>query len=120
MTIGADSALHRIVEAIDSIQSTAASHQRSFVVEVMGRHCGYLALMSAIAGGADYVFIPENPPDPGWEEQMCELLRQGRAAGRRNSIVIVAEGAHDSDNKPDHAASTCARCWRTSSARTPG
>ncbi len=99
-TIGADSALHRIVEAIDSIQSTAASHQRSFVVEVMGRHCGYLALMSAIAGGADYVLIPEAPPDPGWEEQMCELLRQGRAAGRRNIIVVVAEGAHDSDNKP--------------------
>ncbi len=101
MTIGADSALHRIVEAIDSIASTAASHQRSFVVEVMGRHCGYLALMSAIAGGADYVFIPENPPDPGWEDHLCGLLRDGRAAGRRNSIVIVAEGAHDSREQPD-------------------
>ena len=61
MTIGADSALHRIVEAIDAIASTAASHQRSFVVEVMGRHCGYLALMSAIAGGADYVLHPGEP-----------------------------------------------------------
>lgn len=100
MTIGADSALHRIVEAIDSIASTAASHQRSFVVEVMGRHCGYLALMSAIAGGADYVFIPENPPDPGWEDRLCQLLRTGRAAGRRTSIVVVAEGAHDSQNVP--------------------
>jgi 6-phosphofructokinase 1 len=100
MTIGADSALHRIVEAIDAIASTASSHQRSFVVEVMGRHCGYLALMSAIAGGADYVFIPENPPDPGWEDHLCGLLRSGRAAGRRNSIVIVAEGAHDSENTP--------------------
>ena len=100
MTIGADSALHRIVEAIDAIASTASSHQRSFVVEVMGRHCGYLALMSAIAGGADYVFIPENPPDPGWEDDLCELLKNGRAAGRRNSIVIVAEGAHDSENNP--------------------
>jgi 6-phosphofructokinase 1 len=98
MTIGADSALHRIVEAIDAIGSTAASHQRSFVVEVMGRHCGYLALMSAIAGGADYVLIPENPPLPGWEDDMCELLRNGRAAGRRNSVVVVAEGAHDADN----------------------
>ena len=65
MTIGADSALHRIVEAIDSIASTAASHQRSFVVEVMGRHCGYLALMSAIAGGADYVLHPGEPARPG-------------------------------------------------------
>src|SRR6478736_5972846 len=100
MTIGADSALHRIVEAIDSIASTAASHQRSFVVEVMGRHCGYLALMSAIAGGADYVFIPESPPNPGWEADLCALLKSGRAAGRRNSIVIVAEGAQDSENNP--------------------
>jgi 6-phosphofructokinase 1 len=62
MTIGADSALHRIIEAVDAIASTAASHQRSFVVEVMGRHCGYLALMSAIAGHAAYVLVPEWPP----------------------------------------------------------
>ena len=55
MTIGADTALHHIVSAIDDLSSTAASHQRSFVVEVMGRHCGYLALMAAVAGGADYV-----------------------------------------------------------------
>ncbi len=100
MTIGADSALHRIVEAIDAIGSTAASHQRSFVVEVMGRHCGYLALMSAIAGGADYVIIPESPPLLGWEEEMCALLNHGRAAGRRNSIVIIAEGANDRAGKP--------------------
>ncbi len=100
MTIGADSALHRIVEAIDSISSTAASHQRSFIVEVMGRHCGYLALMSAIAGGADYVFIPENPPAPGWEAHLCEQISNVRASGRRNSIVVVAEGAQDSEHTP--------------------
>ncbi|PWD49611.1 6-phosphofructokinase [Serinibacter arcticus] len=100
MTVGADSALHRIIEAIDALSSTAASHQRSFVVEVMGRHCGYLALMSAIAGGADYVMIPENPPPPGWEDEMCERLRAGRAAGRRDSIVVVAEGARDRDGAP--------------------
>ena len=100
MTIGADSALLRIIEAIDAITSTAASHQRSFVVEVMGRHCGYLALMSAIAGGTDYVLIPENPPLEGWENQMCELLRHGRASGRRDSIVVVAEGACDRQGKP--------------------
>ena len=52
MTIGADTALHRITEAIDAITSTAASHQRTFVVEVMGRNCGYLALMSGMAAGA--------------------------------------------------------------------
>lgn len=100
MTIGADSALHRIVEAIDALTSTAASHQRSFVIEVMGRHCGYLALTSAIAGGTDYVLIPENPPPEGWEERMCELLRHGRAAGRRDSIVVVAEGATDRVGNP--------------------
>ncbi len=100
MTIGADSALHRIVEAIDSISSTAASHQRSFIVEVMGRHCGYLALMSAIAGGADYVFIPENPPTPGWETDLCEQISNVRASGRRNSIVVVAEGAQDTEHTP--------------------
>ena len=100
MTIGADSALHRIVEAIDSISSTADSHQRSFVVEVMGRNCGYLALMSAIAGGADYVFIPESPPAPGWEDHLCQQIHNVRASGRRNTIVVVAEGAQDSEHTP--------------------
>ena len=100
MTVGADSALHRIVEAIDALSSTAASHQRSFVVEVMGRQCGYLALMSAIAGGADYMFIPENPPADGWEDDMCARLRAGRAAGRRDSIVVVSEGARDRAGEP--------------------
>ena len=99
-TIGADSALHRIVEALDAIGSTASSHQRSFVVEVMGRRCGYLALAAALAAGADYVLIPERPPQPGWEDDLCELVRAGRAAGRRNSVVVVAEGAHDSANDP--------------------
>jgi len=101
MTIGADTALHRITEAVDAIQSTAASHQRSFVVEVMGRGCGYLALMSGIATGADWVLIPENPPDvENWEERMCQFVKAGREAGRRDSIVIVAEGARDRNGNP--------------------
>ncbi len=95
MTIGADTALHRIIEAIDAISSTAASHQRTFVVKVMGRNCGYLALMSAISTGADWVLIPENPPDGGWEQRMVEDLRLGRKAGRRDNIVVLAEGARD-------------------------
>ena len=95
MTVGANTALHRIVEAIDAVSSTAAAHQRTFIIEVMGRRCGYLALMSAIAGGCDYVFIPEMPPAEGWEDELCEKLRPGRAAGRRDSIIIVAEGAQD-------------------------
>ncbi|EJZ85678.1 6-phosphofructokinase [Schaalia turicensis ACS-279-V-Col4] len=95
MTIGADTALHRILDAMDQLTSTAASHQRTFVVEVMGRHCGYLPLMAAVAGGADYVFTPEDPVGPGWEEDLAEHLRLGREAGRRESIVLVAEGATD-------------------------
>lgn len=99
-TIGADTALHRILEAIDAISSTAASHQRSFVLEVMGRHCGYLALAAAIAGGCDYVIIPENPPAEGWETEMCDELKRGRARGRRDSIVVMAEGAQDRAGNP--------------------
>ena len=96
MTIGADTALHRITEAVDAIMSTAASHQRTFVVKVMGRNCGYLALMGALACGADWVLIPESPPDiDNWEEKMCERLKAGRKAGRRDSIVMMAEGARD-------------------------
>ena len=101
ITIGADTALHRITEAIDAIASTAASHQRTFVVEVMGRHCGYLALMAAIATGASFVLIPESPPDvDDWEATMCERLRTGRRAGRRDSIVVVSEGARDRHGSP--------------------
>ncbi|MBI5932977.1 MAG: 6-phosphofructokinase [Chloroflexi bacterium] len=96
MTIGADTALHRITEAVDAITSTAASHQRTFVVKVMGRNCGYLALMGALACGADWVLIPEAPPDvENWGDVMTERLRAGRKAGRRDSIVILAEGARD-------------------------
>lgn len=96
MTIGADSALHRITEAIDAISSTAASHQRSFVVKVMGRNCGYLALMGALATGSDWVLIPENPPDvDNWQEVMVERMKAGRRAGRRDTIVVMAEGARD-------------------------
>jgi 6-phosphofructokinase 1 len=100
MTIGADTALHRIVEAVDAITSTAASHQRSFVVEVMGRHCGYLALMAGLATGANWVLIPECPPDEGWEDALCEKIRAGRSGGRRHNIVLVAEGATDRNGNP--------------------
>ncbi len=99
--IGSDTALPRIVHAIDAISSTAASHQRTFVVEVMGRNCGYLAMLSAIASGADWALIPENPPDlENWEDRMCQVLRAGRQMGRRDSIVIVAEGARDRHGNP--------------------
>ncbi|XP_008274109.1 6-phosphofructokinase type C isoform X5 [Stegastes partitus] len=99
MTIGTDSALHRIIEVVDAIMTTAQSHQRTFVLEVMGRHCGYLALVSALACGADWVLIPEMPPEDGWEEKMCQKLSANRAGMKRLNIIIVAEGAIDRSNK---------------------
>ncbi|KAL4624654.1 ATP-dependent 6-phosphofructokinase, platelet type isoform X5 [Arapaima gigas] len=99
MTIGTDSALHRIIEVVDAIMTTAQSHQRTFVLEVMGRHCGYLALVSALACGADWVFIPEMPPEDGWEEQMCQKLSECRSRGSRLNIILVAEGAIDRHGK---------------------
>ncbi|GMK57913.1 hypothetical protein CspeluHIS016_0407470 [Cutaneotrichosporon spelunceum] len=101
LTIGAVTALHRICEAIDSIGSTASSHSRAFVIEVMGRHCGWLALMAGVATGADFIFIPEHPPpEQDWENAMCEVLKKHRRVGKRKTIVIVAEGALDNDLKP--------------------
>lgn len=96
MTVGADTALHRITEAIDALHSTAASHQRSFVIEVMGRNCGYLALMAGLATGAQWIFIPERPPQTAsWEETLRRTVEGGRQIGRRQNIVVVAEGARD-------------------------
>ena len=100
MTIGTDSAMHRITEAIDAISATAESHRRTFIIEVMGRHCGYLALMTTMAGGADYTFLPESPPRDGWEDRMVGTLTRAREAGRRDSIIVVAEGASDRHGEP--------------------
>ncbi|CAN0008077.1 unnamed protein product [Bubo scandiacus] len=99
MTIGTDSALHRIMEIVDAITTTAQSHQRTFVLEVMGRHCGYLALITALACGADWVFIPEAPPEDDWEDHLCRRLTETRVGGSRLNIIIVAEGAIDKHGK---------------------
>jgi 6-phosphofructokinase 1 len=98
-TIGCYSSLQRICQSIDYIDSTAFSHQRAFVIEVMGRHCGWLALMAGVSCGADFIFIPENPPSENWEEEMCSIVRKHRDMGKRKTIVIVAEGAHDRNLK---------------------
>uniref|UniRef100_A0A8C5AT96 6-phosphofructokinase n=1 Tax=Gadus morhua TaxID=8049 RepID=A0A8C5AT96_GADMO len=100
MTIGTDSALHRIIEVVDAITTTAQSHQRTFILEVMGRHCGYLALVTALSCGADWVFIPEMPPDEGWEEHLCRRLADQRGRGCRLNVIIVAEGAMTRAGKP--------------------
>jgi 6-phosphofructokinase 1 len=90
ITIGVDTALNIALEAIDRLKVTASSHHRAFLVEVMGRDCGYLALMAGIAGGAEAVMIPEIDVDPEW---VAAELRAGYTRGKPHSLVVVAEGA---------------------------
>jgi 6-phosphofructokinase 1 len=90
ITIGVDTALNIALEAVDRLKVTASSHRRAFLVEVMGRDCGYLSLMTAIAGGAEAVVLPEIPTTP---EQIVAELKASYRRGKTNGIVIVAEGA---------------------------
>jgi len=90
VTIGVDTALNIALEAIDRLKTTASSHQRAFLIEVMGRNCGYLALMSAIAGGAEYVVLPEVTTDP---EDIASVLTKAYEKGKAHAIIVVAEGA---------------------------
>lgn len=89
-TIGFDTALNTIIDAIDKIRDTATSHERTYVVEVMGRHAGDLALWSGLADGAESILIPEEPYDM---EQIVARLKRGHMRGKKHSIIIVAEGA---------------------------
>jgi ATP-dependent phosphofructokinase / diphosphate-dependent phosphofructokinase len=89
-TIGLDSAVTVVMEAIDRLHSTAESHHRVMVLEVMGRHSGWIAALGGIAGGADIVLVPEVPFRLS---QICDALRQRRKSGRQFSIVVVAEDA---------------------------
>jgi ATP-dependent phosphofructokinase / diphosphate-dependent phosphofructokinase len=82
--------LHVATEAIDRLHTTAESHDRILVVEVMGRHAGWIALHSGVAGGADVILIPEMPFDI---DEVCQLIRRRHERGRRFSIVVAAEGA---------------------------
>ncbi|HZY64998.1 MAG TPA: 6-phosphofructokinase [Rubrobacteraceae bacterium] len=90
MALGVDTALNTALEAIDRIKDTASSHQRAHVVEVMGRRCGYLTLMVAIAGGAEAALVPEFDPRP---EDVLSSLKQSYVRGKPHFIVVVAEGA---------------------------
>ncbi|HID95568.1 MAG TPA: 6-phosphofructokinase [Candidatus Latescibacteria bacterium] len=87
--IGFDTAVNTALEAIDRIRDTASSHRRLFVVEVMGRFSGFLALQTGLAGGAEEVLIPETETDI---EDMCSKIVKGYNRGKRSSIIIVAEG----------------------------
>jgi 6-phosphofructokinase 1 len=90
LTFGFDTALQVATEAIDRLHTTAESHHRVMVVEVMGRHAGWIALHSGLAGGADVILIPERPFDI---DEVCGLLRRRHDRGRNFSIVVAAEGA---------------------------
>jgi 6-phosphofructokinase 1 len=88
-TFGFDTAVHICTEAIDRLHTTAESHNRVMVVEVMGRHTGWIAVMSGIAGGADVILIPEKPVEL---DQVCGEIRRRHARGKNFSIVVVSEG----------------------------
>jgi len=88
-TFGFDTAVHICTEAIDRLHTTAESHNRVMVVEVMGRHTGWIAVMSGIAGGADVILIPEKPVDL---DEVCAEIRRRHARGKNFSIVVVSEG----------------------------
>ncbi len=89
MSLGVDTALNNIVHAVDCLKDTASSHDRTFVVETMGRNCGYLAIAAAVACGAEYALIPEATYDI---DEICNALRRRFREGRDNSILMVAEG----------------------------
>jgi len=90
ISIGVDTALNTIVEAIDKLRDTASSHQRAFIVETMGRKCGHLALMSGIISGAEMTLIPEQDVSP---EEVAQAVREAYARGKTHAIVVVSEGA---------------------------
>src|SRR4029077_17006528 len=89
-TFGFDTAVNIAMEAIDRLHTTAESHHRALIVEVMGRNAGWIALHAGLAGGANVILIPENPFDI---EQVCDYVKQ-RFETRYAPIVVVAEGAH--------------------------
>lgn len=91
VTIGVDTALNIALESIDRLRNTASSHHRAFLVEVMGRDCGYLALMTAIAGGAEAVVVPEYEADP---ETLAAEIAGAYDRGKPHAMVVVAEGSH--------------------------
>jgi len=96
ISIGVDTALNVALEAIDRLKVTASSHERAFIVEVMGRDCGYIALMAGIAGGADAIVIPEAEMEP---ESVAITLSAAYERGKTHALVVVAEGAQCNTRK---------------------
>jgi phosphofructokinase-like protein len=103
VTFGFDTALHTVTDAIDKIHTTAASHHRVMVVEVMGRDCGWIALEAGIAGGAHVILIPEIPFTI---ERVCQHIAEREKIGKHFTIVVVAEGVKLPEFKENRRAST--------------
>jgi phosphofructokinase-like protein len=103
MTFGFDTAVQVASDAIDRLHTTAESHHRNLVVEVMGRHAGWIALHSGMAGGADVILIPERPFDI---DEVCRLIRRRHSRGRYFSIVVVAEGAKPAEGTMETVTGT--------------
>ena len=99
-TFGFDTAINIAMEAIDRVHTTAESHNRVIVVEVMGRHTGWIAIEAGIAGGADFILIPEKPVDL---DKVCDAICKRHARGRTFSVVVVAEGAKIAAQEDDKA-----------------
>jgi 6-phosphofructokinase 1 len=96
ITIGVDTALNIALEAIDRLRVTASSHRRALLVEVMGRNCGYLALMVGLAGGAEAIVIPERELPP---ERIAEQIQAAHERGKKHALIVVAEGAANNANR---------------------
>ncbi|MEO8716808.1 MAG: ATP-dependent 6-phosphofructokinase [Burkholderiales bacterium] len=90
VSIGADTAINVTLEAIDRLRTTASSHRRAFVVETMGRNCGYIALMAGIGGGAEVIAIPESEVEA---HEVAARLRAAYGRGKTHALVVIAEGA---------------------------
>ncbi len=108
-TFGFDTAVSIVTDAIDRLHSTAESHHRVMVVEVMGRHTGWIAAYGGIAGGADVVLVPEHPFRIS---RVCELLSHRKKEGRAFSIVVVAEDAHPHEDEPFLTNEQCEVIYR--------
>lgn len=89
-TIGFDTAVNTALDAIDKIRDTATSHERTFIIEVMGRHYGFIALAAGLAGGAESILVPECPFN---YDEICDRLMRGYRRGKLHSVIVVAEGA---------------------------
>jgi 6-phosphofructokinase 1 len=90
MSVGVDTALNTILRALDALRDTAASHERAFLVEVMGRSCGYLAAVGGILGGAEMIAIPEKPFEL---EDVARIVQDAYIKGKNHALIVVAEGA---------------------------